>query len=1063
MKQTVLVFFAFFCFWAAHAQKNDWENEQVIGINKLPARATSYSFKSTNEALTGDRDMARVLSLDGKWKFHFTPDSKDRPIDFYKDEKLFQEWDDIQVPSCWQMLGYGTPIYTNITYPFPADPPFIERTNPVGSYLKKFTLPKGWENNQLILHFGSIASAGYVWVNGQFVGYSQDSRLPAEFDVTKLVHPGENTIAVQVFRWSDGSYVEDQDHWRMSGLEREVLLLAQPKVSINDFFVRTKFDETLDNALLQVRPKISVQGKVDTKGWTLDAQLYRPDNQPEFSSPISISVNKIRFERYPQRDNVPFGLIQKEVKEPQKWSAEKPVLYTLVLTLKDENGKVAEARSCKVGFRQIKIKDGVFMVNGKAIKIHGVNRHDHSPTGGKTVSHQEMLEDVLMMKKFNINAVRTSHYPNDPYFYDLCDQYGLYVLDEADIETHGLGGFLTNQPEWHNVFSERVIRMVERDKNHPSIIIWSLGNESGTGPNHAAAAGWIKSYDPTRPIHYEGAQGDPESPAYNAWNTNVYRQVHDYSNPTDRPFVDMLSRMYPTIQELENMSESPYIKRPIVMCEYDHAMGNSMGNLQEYWDVIRAHKNLMGGFIWDWVDQGIAKTDPDGTKWYAYGGDFGDTPNDGNFCINGIINPDRTPKPELYECKYVFQPISWTVNDLNQGKLFMKNRSNFTSLDDYEIQWSVSKYGRVIEHGTLGQIDLPPGETKVIKVPFTKPTGKGEYWLRMSAHLKNDAGWEKAGFEVAKDQFRLPNSVFPTLTKSDSKGVVEVWKDDANVLTLGNKNFKVEFDKNSGYLTSYKVNGNELINSSLKPNFWRPSTDNDDRGWHVDQNLSDWQGIASSLKVSKFTKDENGSGFIVHSILKNDSLSLDLTYTVTPDARVHVGYQVTIPKSLSEPLRIGMTTTSPNSFSNMAFYGKGKQENYTDRSKGAEVNVYSGKVSDFTFDYIRPQENGNHIGVRWLSLANSAKKGLLIVGDQPLSTSVWPYSAEVLDKAEHMNDLKTAANNTLNIDLVQTGVGGRDSWSMHARPIDKYRLLKKEYQYGFTLMPLPKGNVEKLF
>ena len=961
------------------------------------------------------------------------------------------------------MQGYGTPIYTNITYPFPVNPPYIERTNPVGSFLKKFTLPEGWENDQLILHFGGISSAGYVWVNGRFVGYSQDSRLPAEFDVTKFVHQGENTLAVQVFRWSDGSYVEDQDHWRMSGLHREVLLMAQPKVSISDFFVRTKFDEDIENALLQVRPKISVLGKMDTKGWTIEAQLYQPDNQPEFETPVTVPVDRVRFESYPQRDNVYFGLMEKEVKAPEKWSAEKPVLYTLVLSLKDQDGKVVEARSCKLGFRQITIKDGVFMVNGQAVKLYGVNRHDHSPVGGKTVTHKEMEEDVLMMKKFNINAVRTSHYPNDPYFYDLCDRYGLYVIDEADIETHGVRGYLTNQPEWHSVFSERVIRMVERDKNHPSVIIWSLGNESGTGPNHEAAAGWVKSYDPTRPIHYEGAQGDPGNPDYKPIGSEAYRKITNYSNPTDRPYVDMLSRMYPTIEELEGMAESPYIKRPIVMCEYAHAMGNSLGNLQEYWDVIRAHKNLMGGFIWDWVDQGIAEPDENGTKWYAYGGDFGDTPNDANFCINGIINPDRSIKPELYECKYVFQPISWTVDKLDQGLLYLKNRSNFTSLDNYVIQWSVSKYGKEIEHGTLDQIDLLPGESKIIKVPFKNPVGKGEYWLRMSAHLKNDTQWEKAGFEIANDQFALPGSTAPALSQSEGKGAVEILTDDANVLVLGNKTFKAEFDKNTGCLKSYQVNGVDLIDSELKPNFWRPLTDNDRGGWRVTENLSNWPEIAKRLKVTGFTTNESDSKVTVASTLESDGVTVDLSYQILADARIHVNYSVMIPESISEPLRIGMTTTSPKALSNMTFYGKGKHENYSDRSQSAEVGEYSGKVSDFIFDYIRPQENGNHTGVRWMSLANSVGKGLLVVGDQPLSTSVWPYTSEVLNQALHINDLKRADQNTLNIDLVQTGVGGRDSWSMHARPIDQYRLLEKEYHYGFTILPLPKGNVWKLF
>lgn len=1064
MKRIVLSLFTILlCVWVVNAQKNDWENEQVIGINKLPARATSYSYLSVDDALTANRDLARVQSLNGTWKFHFTADSKDRPTDFYQNEQLYEKWDEIIVPSCWEMQGYGTPIYTNITYPFPNNPPYIERENPVGSYLKKFTVPADWNDDQIILHFGGISSAAYVWLNGEFVGYTQDSRLPAEFDITSLVKEGENSLAVQVFRWSDGSYVEDQDHWRMSGLHREVLLLAQPKVSINDFFIRTRFDQNVDNALLQIRPEIITLGEIDTEGWAIEAQLYGPENDSRIAEPLSVPVDDVRFERHPQRDHVYFGMMEQEVKRPQKWSAEKPVLYTVVLTLKDDGGNIIEARSARVGFRTISTEEGVFRVNGKAVKLYGVNRHDHSPVSGKTVTREEMLEDVLAMKKFNFNAVRTSHYPNDPYFYDLCDEYGLYAIDEANIETHHAGGYLTNQTEWHQVFVDRIVRMVERDKNHASIVSWSLGNESGTGPNHAAAAGWIKDFDPTRPVHYEGAQGAPNHPEYKKLGSEEYRAISNYSNPTDLPYVDMLSRMYPTIEELEGMATSPYIHRPIVMCEYAHAMGNSLGNLKEYWDLIRSHKNLMGGFIWDWIDQGIAQTDEDGTKWYAYGGDFGDKPNDNNFCINGVINPDRSIKPQLYECKYVFQPVAWDESDLKNKQVVLKNRSNFTNLDQYELRWSISKYGEEIENGVFEDINLLPGESKIISVPFTKVSDDAEYWLRLSAHLKEDTKWEKAGYEIAKEQFLLPASRAVALAPVESKGSVSILTDAANQLVVGNRNFEVTFNKQTGYLSSYKVDGNELITSEMKPNFWRSLTDNDRRGWQVQERLSDWPGLSANLGLQSFTSNESGSEIIVKSMLENKDVEVELTYTISPNARVHVGYSVSIPKEISEPIRIGMTTQVNEQLDNMTFYGKGKHENYIDRNQGAEVDVYSGKVSDFTFDYILPQENGNRTDVRWLELNNSKDQGLLVVGDQPLSTSVWPYTAEALAEAKHINELGRADFLTLNIDLIQAGVGGTDSWSLHARPIEQYRLLKKEYQYGFTILPSPKGKVSKLF
>lgn len=1049
---------------SSSAQPNNWENEQVIGINKMPARATSYSYPSVSEALTSDRQKSRMISLNGKWKFHFEADSKNRPADFYKNADLFNQWDDIEVPSCWEMKGYGTPIYTNSTYPFPNNPPFIERTNPVGSYLKKFTLPEEWNNDQIILHFGGISSAGTIWVNGQFAGYSQDSRLPAEFDVTNLVKKGENTLAVQVFRWSDGSYLEDQDHWRMSGIHREVLVLAQPKVAINDFFVRTKFDQNLEHALLQIRPEITVSGNIDTKGWTIETQLFTPEHNPTFKMPLRLEVDNVRFESYPQRDNVYFALIEQEIKSPQKWSAEFPALYTLVLTLKNEKGETVEARSTKVGFRHISTTDGIFKVNGKAVKLYGVNRHDHSPTGGKTVTREEMLQDVLLMKQHNINSIRTCHYPNDPYLYDLCDEYGIYVMDEANIETHHARGYLTNQPQWHAAFTDRVIRMVERDKNHPSIISWSLGNESGMGPNHAAAAGWVHDFDPTRFIHYEGAQGLPEHPDYTPINSpNFKKYVARAGNPDDPAYVDVISRMYAPIEDLKGLAESPYIRRPIMQCEYAHAMGNSLGNLGEYWDLIRSKPNLMGGYIWDWIDQGIEQIDANGQKWYAYGGDFGDTPNDNNFCLNGIINPDRSLKPGMVECKYVFQPVAWEAYDLDNKLVVIKNRSNFTSLSDYEIRWTVSKYGKVVESGVLGLPNLLPGDSKIISVPFKTKTTDAEYWLRLSAHLKENTNWEKAGFEVAKQQFLLPGSKPFSLNMQTVKGGVQTITDNETELVLGGKDFRVAFDKKSGYLKDYQAKGVQLITSELSPNFWRPTTDNDHRGWRVDSNLSDWKEIAANLKLKKFDVSTNNETITIKTALENKGVQLALTYEIAANASVKVDYSVEIPEEISEPLRVGLTTTTSNNLTEMYFYGKGPDENYNDRSRGSEVGTYSGKIEDFIFQYIVPQENGNHTEIRWLSLTNNKGTGLQIAGMQPLSMSVWPYTAENIEKAKHTFELTKADNYTLNIDFAQAGVGGTDSWSLRARPIDQYRLLEKTYHYGFIILPSTKNNINELF
>ncbi len=1053
MNRIISLLFAFLSL-TAFAQ-NDWEDQSVIGRNKMPARATSYSFSSEDQALKGDRSQARLLSLNGEWMFHFEADSKNRPMDFYSAEAKVSGWDKIEVPSCWEMKGYGTPIYTNSTYPFPNRPPFITRTNPVGSYFRTFEIPADWDGKQIILHFGGVKSAFYVWVNGQMIGYSEDSCLPAEFDVTEKVQKGKNTVAVQVFRWSDGSYLEDQDHWRMSGIHREVMLLAQPRVALNDFFVRTKFDENLNDALLQIRPVVTMKDSINIEGWTVEAMLFSPTDKTKFAQPLKIDLSKIVYEEYPQRDNVKFALLETKVESPQKWSAELPVLYTLVLTLKDEKGNVLESRSSKIGFRDIRIQDGVFLVNGKPVKLYGVNRHDHSETGGKTVTRDEMLKDVLLMKQYNLNAVRTCHYPNDPYFYDLCDQYGLYVFDEANIETHHASGYLTNQPSWHTAFADRVIRMVERDKNHASIVTWSLGNESGTGPNHAAAAGWVKDFDPTRPIHYEGAQGDPNNKDYKAYGSPEFRKNPYLANPDDTWYVDMVSRMYPTIDQLKGLSESPYIKRPIVMCEYAHSMGNSTGNLMEYWNVIHSKKNLMGGFIWDWIDQGISRTDDQDRKWWAYGGDYGDQPNDANFCINGLISPDRTVKAATEECKYVFQPVVISAYDQDKMQFRIKNRFEFRNLNEFDIRWTLTENGKDIGTRSLGAFNVLPGESKLFGVDFDLSKCTGEVWLKVNVKLAKEELYAKRGHEIAKQQFLVKEA--KPIQQIASKIAVQVFEDSEKNLIVGAKDFKVTFDKTSGYLTKYQFQGKDMLIGQLQPNFWRPITDNDVAAWQVLKNLSDWPSVVASLKLVQMKVLDEGIAKLVIANLKSDKgLDMQLSYKVSGDGIVDVNYQAKIGEKLTEPLRIGMTTEFSGDLGLMNFYGKGPYENYSDRNRAAEVNIYSGKVEDFIYQYVLPQENGNHTEVRWLALKNATGSGLMVVGKQLLNASVWPYTAENIAKAKHINELEPAGFYTVNIDLGQAGLGGNDTWSWRGIPLPQYHLNKKEYSYGFKLVPFAK-------
>lgn len=1045
----------FVCLYLSVFAQNDWENEQFISKQKMPGRATSYSFATENDARDGTRELARMMSLNGRWKFNFVAQVEERPLNFFEIDFDASSWNDMEVPFCWEMKGYGTPIYTNITYPFPANPPFIERENPVGSYIREFELPEEWNDQNVILHFGGVSSAFYLWVNGVEVGYSQGSRLPAEFDITSLLIKGMNKIAVQVLRWCDGSYLEDQDHWRMSGIHREVLLLAQPKVALNDFFVRTKFDKNLSDALLQIRPEIKVQDNQNIDGWKLEAKLFDEENESVLSAPLELSLKTIVDEAYPQRDNVPFALLEQNISRPKKWSAETPYLYRLVLSITDNNGEMVEARSCKLGFRDVAVKNGALLVNGKKIKLYGVNRHDHNEREGKTVSREDIRRDLELIKQFNFNAIRTSHYPNDPYFYDLCDEYGVYVMDEANVETHGVNGLISNIPTWHYAILDRVIRMVERDKNHPSVISWSLGNESGCGPNHAAAAMWVKDFDPTRFLHYEGAQGDPNHPQYlpvnsAEWSSSNY---HDLSNPTDPSYVDVISRMYPTLEQLENMANSPYIKRPIMPCEYAHAMGNSLGNMKEYWDLIHQYDNLIGGFIWDWIDQGILQKDDTGKEYYAYGGDFGDTPNDGNFCLNGIVTPDRKPKPALQECKYIYQPVIFEAVDLTKGKVRISNRFHFKHTGEYLFQWELMEDGKLLESGVLDDVIISPQSFGEFQVPLPSfKVGAGcEYWLRLSVHTTLDEVWAKKGFEIAKEKFLLPFYKDPEREKAEG----EVHVQDGKQLVISGKHFSVTLDKQTGNIVSYLLNEAEVLIEPIVPNFWRPQTDNDERGWKSHEVSGFWKSASDKLKVKEFqvTKEDGKPVVTVLSTIDNQ-VSLTRAYSFEADGTVELNYQLEADERLPMLLRVGTQFAISNEFNNMAFYGKGPWENYCDRNQAAEVDVYSGSVEDFLFEYIQPQECSNRTDVRWLKLTNSKERGIRIEGGHPLSVSVWPWSSEMLETATHTNQLTKQAYYTVNIDLLQSGIGGCNSWSDDAMPIEKYRAKSGYYEYQFRLVPV---------
>jgi len=1028
--------------------KPDWENPDVVGINKEPGHCTLVPYPDIETAIKADRKASGFYkSLNGNWKFHWVSKPADRPLNFYESSYDVSAWDEIPVPSNWQMHGYGIPIYLNVPYPFPPNPPYIPHDyNPVGSYRRGFTISEEWTNRQIFLHFDGVKSAFYVWVNGQKVGYSQDSMTPAEFNITQYLKSGENILAVEVYRWSDGSYLEDQDMWRLSGIYRNVYLFATPQVHIRDFFVRTDLDESYIDATLMIRPKITNFTDQSLEGWTIEAQLYDPETEPVLAQPLSRTVSSIIDEKYPQRDNVKFALLEAKVSNPQKWSAEFPNLYTLVLTLKDAEGKTIEAESCRVGFRKVEIKDGQLFVNGRSIKLFGVNRHEHDPDHGRAIPVSRMIQDIKLLKQHNINAVRTSHYPDDPTWYDLCDQYGIYLIDEANLESHGLKGYLSNVAGWHNAFVERAIRMVERDKNHPSVIFWSLGNETGCGPNHAAMSAWIKEYDPTRPIHYEGAVGDP----------------------VDYPYVDMISRMYARIPEIIRLATDPNDNRPMVLCEYAHAMGNSVGNLKEYWDAIRSHKRLIGGFIWDWADQGLRKKSPDGKYFWAYGGDFGDKPNDGNFCCNGLVQPDRKPNPSLYEVKKVYQRFHVLPVDILAGKFRILNEYDFLNLDFADIRCELVADGRVINKGTLPKLSLPARAQRNIQLDFKKPDFQpgAEYWIKIIFSLAADTSWAKKGHILAWDQFKIPFDV-PQAPVVDPNAIPSLTlKQDPEKIVVSGSDFELVFGKDSGALESFDFNGKQLVASALIPNFWRVPIDNDE-GNDMPKRLGIWRNAGPNRTINTVNAKQvkpqivrvtteaairvgtNSTHKTIYTVYGNGDIIIDSTFTPVGD-------------NLPDLPRFGMQMAVPGRFNKFTWLGRGPHETYWDRKTGAAFGLYSGHVNNIIHRYVRPQENGNRSDVRWMALTDREGVGLVAVGMPAIDVSAWPFTMQDLEKAKHIHELPQRDTITVNLDYKQMGVGGDDSWG--ARTHSEYTLPAKSYHYRLRLMPYAPtlGDILKL-
>lgn len=1026
------------------AQPKNFENPRFVSENKLETRSTFYPFPSETEAVTNNRDQSPWLKfLNGDWKFHFSPETASVPAGFHRENFVVASWDNIDVPSCWEMRGYGTPIYTNVVYPFPVNPPYIERENPVGIYVKEFTVPEGWNNHEVILHFGGVSSAFNLWVNGKKAGYSQDSRLPAEFNITEFLKTGSNRVTVQVYRWSDGSYLEDQDHWRMSGIHREVFLMARPKVYIEDFAVRTRFDDNFQHALLQVRPALENSNKTNLEGWTVEARLYDASRQEVLEQSLSVPANRIYREGYPQRDRPYFAIMETLIENPRQWSAEDPYLYTLSISLKNANGEVEEAVSTKVGFREVELNNGRLLVNGREVKLKGVNRHDHSQLNGKTVSRQEMLNDVLLMKQFNINAVRTSHYPNDPYFYELCDEYGLYVMDEANIETHGVGGYFANQSDWAYAFLDRVIRMAERDKNHPSIIFWSMGNESGWGRNFDFMYEAMKKIDSTRPIHYES-----KNPAY----ANVLSRY------------DIISTMYPSVENILGLMNQD-TTRPVIICEYAHSMGNSLGNFRKYWEIFYKYPRLQGGFTWDWVDQGLRSKDDNQSEYWNIVNYI-----DGANANDGMVNPDRMPQPEIIEAKKILQNFNVKYSEPDKGIIRVYNDQFFKNAEDIHLEWTLIENGKVKRNGIIDNLNISPQDSVELIVPFQKQLliPGNEYFLNFSFRLKDATSWADKGFEIASEQLRVP--MIETISEElnlENLSILQLIQGDNNIL-VSNSEFALIFNKVSGLLESINYKSRNLLSGAIMPCFWRVPTDNDEGG-KSNSYAQRWRDeeIDSPKIIPIVMKAELILSQVVKVSIKNKiqfktgSINYLSTYFIYSNGYIQVQNVFTTEDELPPLARIGLQFIFPSTYTNLTWYGKGPHESYEDRKESAFIGLYHGKVYDQHFPHVMPQENGNKTDVRWVYLSANDGKGLLIASDSLLNFNVQDYSLDALNKSKLTHQLSRGKNIFMNIDLKQMGLGGDDSWSPRVHP--EFLLNEKKYEYTFLIKPIENDkNIDRI-
>ncbi len=1024
---------------SASAATNRWETPTIVDQGKEAPRASFVTYPSRDAFLAG-KQSPDEMSLNGKWKFTFAEKPALAPVDFYSDTVNTSSWDLIDVPGSWETQGHGVPVYTNVTMIIPNNPPFVDNEDlPVGTYRRSFTLPADMQGKEIFLYFGSIAGAATVYVNGNEVGYSKAAKTPAEFNITPWLRNGENTLAVQIYKWSDASYLEDQDFWRLAGLERDVKLIARSKVSIEDFFVKGDLDKNYHNGLFSANVDIRNFNLSAVKGYRLKLELLDNNGTVVYSATKSVPAIK--------GDTCGEVKFTSTVKNPLKWSAEAPNLYTVVLSLVAPDGSIVETTGCKTGFRKIEVRNSQLLVNGKPVSIRGVNLHEHHEKTGHYLDNETRLKDFELWKLNNINAVRTSHYPQAPEFYDMADRYGIYVVDEANVEMHALDPLPEdrhpgNIPEFRGQVLDRNIRMMERDKNHPSVIIWSLGNESKFGNNFAEAYRWLKTNDGTRPVQYERA-GLNE-------------------------FTDIYCPMYLSIANSERYAQDPTITRPLIQCEYQHAMGNSNGNMRDYWEVIMKYPALQGGFIWDWVDQGLETFDEQGRKYWSYGGDLGGHRwhHDDNFCINGLVNPDRTPHPAIHEIKKAYQPVGFSAVDADSGIIAIDNRNLFTDLDQYGFRWSILRNGTVVMGGSFKTPGAPLSVTEVrLPLPEIDKTDGSEYLINIYACTTDATDLVPAGHIVASEQIALPgNSYFKTAhtPASINKLVIDTLKTrKAQLLRFRSGDVEATINLATGLLQGYAAAGHRLISAPLKPDFWRAPIDNDfGYGMPSSQNIWRTAGDNTSLRDLTVKTLDNGSVSVTARLnIKYINVPYTIEYLIDSDACVTVTPSMDIAgHDLPEFPRFGMRTELPLNLDNITYYGRGPWENYNDRSWSADLGIYRSTVDDLNFEYIRPQENGYRTDIRYVEFSGDKPFDAVKFNavDSPVCFSARHVFTEDLDpgitkKQMHTIDIDPRNTISVNIDLGQSGLGGTDSWG--SRTLQQYRLNGDKFTYTFRISP----------